>query len=160
MGMRPIRWARISQPFANPGSYASRHDRHGNAGHHTGVDFGKMLIPFLLEIDGKPVRSSTFGEVVIGEYNDTMGNWVGVYYDFDDVTITYWHLSQRRVVVGDIVSQGQLIGFVGSTGNSTAPHLHVQVNPGRGFDYHEHINPRPWCQGFKWWRDRKIVDRW
>lgn len=153
--MRPVRYARVSQAFANPGSYASSSDSHGPAGHHTGIDFGKMLIPVLFEIEGQFVRSATPGTVVIAEYNSTMGNWVGVYYAADDVTITYWHMERRMKHVGDTVERGSILGVVGSTGNSTAPHLHVQANRGREFDYSGHIDPSPWCTGYQWWRDLK-----
>lgn len=147
--MRPVWYARISQPFGDPGGYASRTDAHGPAGHHTGIDFGSL---WPIPIDGKPVRSSTPGTVVISDYNATMGHWVGVYYARDNVLVTYWHLSRRLVRVGDVVERGDQLGNVGSTGNSTAPHLHVQVNRGRVFDYHGHIAPGPWCRGVGWWR--------
>jgi murein DD-endopeptidase MepM/ murein hydrolase activator NlpD len=89
---------------------------------------------------------------VISEFDETMGNWVGIHDPEGDVTITYWHLSRRLVDAGDRVRKGQRIGIVGSTGNSTAPHLHVQVNRGRGFDYHAHVDPARWCMGAMWWR--------
>lgn len=151
MGMRPIRFGRITNPFAAPGRYASQADSHGPAGHHTGIDWGKMLVPRLVEIDGRPVRSSTPGTVVISEYNSWAGNMVGVYYARDDVTITYWHLRGRNVSVGQRVRRGKVLGRVGNTGNSTAPHLHVQANRGRGFDYHGHVHPARWTRGlFRW----------
>lgn len=149
MGYRPLKFCRITQHFANPGSYASVKDLHGPAGHHTGIDFGKSLVPYW-DINGKAVKSSTPGRVVISDYNSTMGNWVGVYYPKDDVTITYWHLSKRIVQVGDSIFRGQTIGFVGSTGNSTAPHLHVQANRGSGFNYSGHIAPGKWVRGRVW----------
>lgn len=158
MGYRPLRFSRITNKFAAPGSYASRSDDHGPAGHHTGIDFGKSLSPYK-EIDGKLVRSSTSGFVVISEYNSTMGNWVGVWNRKDDVLITYWHLSERYAKNGEFVQRGQALGRVGSTGNSTAPHLHVQANRGGRFDYHGHIDPSPWVRGKIWagthWRKRR-----
>lgn len=146
--MRPVRYARITNPFGAPGNYASRSDSHGRAGHHTGIDFGDQILPFPRQIDGLPVRSSTSGVVVISAYDpEFMGNWVGVYYAADDVTITYWHMADRKVIVGQQVAQGDVLGHVGNTGNSTATHLHVQANHGRGFSYHAHIPPGPWCRG-------------
>lgn len=154
MGYRPIRFSRITNPFAAPGSYGSRADAHGPAGHHTGIDFAGPIPG--ISIEGKIVRSSTPGTVVISEYqrysdgSSDMGNWVGVYYAADDVTITYWHMAGRFVNVGEHVARGQAIGKVGTTGNSTAPHLHVQANRGRGFDYHGHIAPGHWVRGKAW----------
>jgi murein DD-endopeptidase MepM/ murein hydrolase activator NlpD len=150
---RPLRWCRITNPFGAPGSYASKANKYGPAGHHTGVDYGKHLLP-LVEVDGKVVRAPFDGEVVISEYqrnhdgSSTMGNWVGLYNAKIDVTLTFWHMGARRVEVGESVKAGQVIGVVGSTGNSTAPHLHVQANRGRFFDYNGHIPPHPWLTGW------------
>lgn len=137
--MRPVYPSRVSQPFADPGSYASRTDIHGRAGHHTGIDFGSA---WPIPIEGKLVRAVLPGEVVISEYNSTMGNWVGVYNHQRGLLVTYWHMSNRKVKVGDWVQVYAPLGNVGSTGNSTAAHLHVQVNRGPDFNYHGHINPR------------------
>lgn len=149
MGMRPVFYARISQRFAAPGTYASKSDEHGRAGHHTGIDFGAL---WPVPIEGKPVRSATGGRVLWSEWNSTMGHWVGVYYPRDNVTISYWHMAGRFVRQGQIIDKGHMLGRVGSTGNSSAPHLHVQVNRGRGFNYAGHIHPAPWCTGgLAWW---------
>lgn len=137
--MRAVFPSRTSQRFANPGSYASDPDRHGPAGHHTGVDYGSA---WPLPINKRRVRAILPGEVVISSYNSTMGNWVGVYNHELDLLVTYWHLSGRAVHVGDWVQVFQVLGRVGSTGNSTAPHLHMQVNSGRAFDYDGHVPPR------------------
>lgn len=136
--MWPVAPARISQPFADPGSYASVRDSHGAAGHHTGVDFGAA---WPVPLEGRVVRAVIGGEVVISEYNATMGHWVGVYSHEHNLLVTYWHLQGRNVAVGDWVQPYKVLGRVGNTGNSTAPHLHVQVNWGRTFSYHGHIHP-------------------
>lgn len=151
MGYRPIRFSRITNDFAAPGSYASSSDSHGPAGHHTGIDFAGPIPG--VSIEGKPVRSSTGGTVVISEYqrnsdgSSTMGNWVGVYNAEDDVLITYWHMRGRNVSVGDHVDRGKVIGWVGQTGNAFGAHLHVQANRGRSFNYSGHIAPGPWVRG-------------
>lgn len=134
--MRPtLGWT--SQKFANPGAYASRRDRHGPAGHHTGVDYAAL--------PGTPVRALRRGRVIVSEYNTTMGNWVVIRTRVGRnawVCHSYWHLRTRKVRVGQRVRRGQRIGSVGSTGNSTGPHLHYQENRGRTFDYHRHRRPR------------------
>ena len=136
--MRPVSPSRITNPFAAPGSYLSRADSHGPAGHHTGIDYGSA---WPIPITGRTVRTVVPGQVVISGYNSTMGNWVGVYNYDHDLLVTYWHLASRAVAVGDWVQVFQPVGKVGSTGNSTAAHLHMQVNRGPAFDYSEHISP-------------------
>lgn len=145
---RPVRFARITNPFGAKGKYASSRDRHGGPGHHTGIDFGSLGAR---RIEGAQIRSATPGWVVIDGYNSTMGHWVGIWYGRDDVTITYWHMAASSPVrLGQWVPRGALLGRVGSTGNSTAPHLHVQANRGRGFSYAGHIAPGPWVRGLPW----------
>lgn len=154
--MRPVWPARVTNGFAAPGSYASRTDKHGPAGHHTGVDFGSA---WPLPIFRKVVRAGLPGEVVISGFNSTMGNWVGVYNVDHDVTITYWHMDSRFVNVGDWVQVYQKLGKVGTTGNSTAPHSHVQANRGRGFNYAGHINPWPFLNSITRKDARRIFRR-
>lgn len=136
--MRPVFPSRVSQKFAAPGSYASRADSHGGAGHHTGIDFGSA---WPIPITRRKVRAVLGGKVVISGYNSTMGNWVGVYNVDHDLLVTYWHLDTRSVRVGDWVQPYHVLGRVGNSGNSTAAHLHVQVNRGPAFNYHGHVNP-------------------
>lgn len=162
MGMRPVRFSRVTQHFGNMpryGRYGSRSDSHGPAGHHTGIDFGSL---WPLPIDGRVVRSSTPGRVVHSSYDaGGFGNYVGVYYGEDDVTIIYAHLRARNVRVGQRVRKGDVLGRVGNTGNSTAPHLHVQANRGSIFSYHDHIAPGKWVRGEAWFRvlQRRLARR-
>ena len=50
----------------------------------------------------------------------------------DGTELWYCHQSSQSVSVGDHVSAGDVIGAVGSTGNTTGPHLHLEVRPGGG----------------------------
>lgn len=90
---------------------------------HTGVDFAAP--------DGTDIRAVAAGEV-------TDAGWAGSYgyrtiVELDDGTeIWYCHQSSIGVAVGDQVARGQVIGDVGSTGNVTGPHLHLEVRPGGG----------------------------
>lgn len=96
---------------------------------HRGLDLGGYT--------GEPVPVTHAGEVVIAGWNDQgYGNLVVV---SDGETHTYYaHLSRIDVGVGDRIRAGQIIGAVGSTGNSTGSHLHYEVR--RGSDWHN-VNP-------------------
>ena len=88
---------------------------------HTGVDFSAPT--------GTPVFSSGDGVVIKVERNRSRrgyGNQIEVDHGFNYIT-KYAHLSAFDVKVGDKVKRGQVIGKVGSTGASTAPHLHYEV---------------------------------
>lgn len=148
--MRPLNFCRVTNPFAAPGTYASAAEQHGAAGHHTGIDFGSQHEPTFVSVDHQKVHSTRDGVVVISGFNDTMGNWVGVYVEAENVTVTYWHLASRAVDLGDHVSRGSVLGRVDNSGNSEGAHLHVQVNPNRGFFYSAHIDPHKWVRGRSW----------
>lgn len=78
-------------------------------------------------ISGKPVYASRAGKVITA-VTSNRGYGIYVLLDHGDGYSTlYAHMSARYVSTGDTVSQGQMIGRVGSTGNSTGPHLHFEV---------------------------------
>lgn len=85
---------------------------------HTGVDLSASTGVDVLAADG--------GTVIKSRYNSSYGNYVAIDHGNGMVTL-YAHMSQRLVSVGQTVSAGQVIGKVGSTGNSTGPHLHFEV---------------------------------
>lgn len=113
--------------------------------------FGTRLSPFTdtkvfhhgLDIIGKPgapVKSASGGVVVRSGYESLFGNLVVVEHGYGFRTL-YAHLSERAVAPGDIVSKGDTLGTVGSTGRTTGPHLHYEVhvnglavNPSRFLD--------------------------
>lgn len=85
---------------------------------HQGIDIGAS--------QGTPVAAADGGTVVMAGWYGGYGKTVQIQHD--DGTITqYSHLSWWDVHEGDVVGQGQEIGLVGSTGNSTGPHLHFGV---------------------------------
>ena len=78
-------------------------------------------------VQGTPVTAADRGVVVRAGWNDQgYGNFVVVDHKIDYVTL-YGHLDRILVHEGDVVGQGQVLGTVGSTGNSTGPHLHFEL---------------------------------
>lgn len=91
---------------------------------HNGVDLGAPV--------GTPILAAAAGEVVISRmgWNGGYGNYVVIQHDNGMQTV-YGHASKLLVSEGDEVAQGQQIALVGSTGESTGPHLHVEVRGGK-----------------------------
>jgi murein DD-endopeptidase MepM/ murein hydrolase activator NlpD len=90
---------------------------------HTGLDFAAPT--------GAPVVSVANGTVRSTEYAGAYGNRVIVALE-DGTEVWYCHLNSFSVSAGETVTGGQQLGTVGSTGNSTGPHLHLEVRPGAG----------------------------
>jgi len=92
------------------------------SGTHNGVDFRASI--------GTPVRSALVGTVLAVNYgavpNCQYGKWVLITHPNGLATL-YAHLSDISVQRGTTVSTGQVIGFSGSTGYATGPHLHLGV---------------------------------
>ena len=82
---------------------------------HDGVDFGAAC--------GAPVKAAKSGTVVAVEYHHASGNRVKI--DHGNGVVTgYYHLQGFNTSEGATVEQGDIIGYVGSTGRSTGCHLH------------------------------------
>ncbi len=75
---------------------------------------------------GNKVISPANGVVLVAEYRDYYGKMIIIDHNYG-YTTRYGHLAAFNVKEGDRVSRGQVIGFVGNTGRSTAPHLHYEV---------------------------------
>jgi murein DD-endopeptidase MepM/ murein hydrolase activator NlpD len=107
------------------GSYKASGARWSNG--HTGEDFAAA--------SGTPVKAVTNGTVVSAGWGGAYGNQVVIRHE-DGRYSQYGHLSSLSVSAGQQVSTGQQIGAVGSTGNSTGPHLHFEIRtaPGYGSD--------------------------
>jgi len=90
---------------------------------HTGLDFAAP--------SGSPIVAVASGTVSSTEYDSSYGNKTVITLD-DGTEIWYCHQTSFAVSPGEAVTAGQTIGSVGSTGNSTGPHLHLEVRPGAG----------------------------
>lgn len=100
---------------------------------HLGLDFPMPLgSPVFASDDAVVMRNSDVG--------DTYGINVVLKHDSGIYWTRYAHLSRAVVNVNQKVKRGQLIGYVGSTGMSTGPHLHYEVMTSM---YSGHMNPRP-----------------
>lgn len=75
---------------------------------------------------GTPVMAVSGGQVAWSYYSSSAGNWIGIDHGNGTYSV-YMHMSSRLVSEGDYVTTGQTIGLVGSTGRSTAPHLHLSI---------------------------------
>ena len=78
---------------------------------------------------GTPIRAAADGTVIIarnGGWNGGYGNYVVITHDNGTQTL-YGHMTNAIVSPGQSVSAGQVIGYLGSTGESTGPHLHFEV---------------------------------
>lgn len=96
---------------------------------HAGVDIANDT--------GTPIVAAARGVVIAAEWYGGYGNAVLIDHGGGLVTL-YGHMSAFKVSGGETVNQGQLIGLMGSTGNSTGPHCHFEVRVGG-----EPINPVP-----------------
>ena len=89
---------------------------------HTGIDVSAA--------GGTPIYAAKGGQVIMSEYgsgvNWSYGNFVVIDHG-DGTTTLYAHMSSRAVSEGQLVTQGQTIGYVGNTGNSKGNHLHFEV---------------------------------
>jgi hypothetical protein len=100
-----------------------------SGGTHRGIDLAGPA--------GKPIYAAADGMVVFAGYHGSYGNYVQIAHE-GGISTLYAHLQQKPLVsTGADVRGGQLIGFCGSTGNSTGPHLHFEVKAGGSL-----VNPR------------------
>ena len=88
---------------------------------HKGVDYAANK--------GSPVRATGDGTISFAQYNGGCGNEIKIKHS-EDYTTRYCHLDKynSRTKVGRKVKQGQTIGYVGSTGLATGPHLHYEFH--------------------------------
>lgn len=87
---------------------------------HNGVDFSSGF--------GTPIKAIAAGQIVANGTNDGWGNWVAIKHSPYNLVSVYGHMSSLSFLkVGSEVNVGDIIGYEGSTGNSTGSHLHLSV---------------------------------
>ncbi len=93
---------------------------HGHWQMHTGVDVSAAY--------GAPVKAAASGVIIYAGWDNGGGYGIQVEISHLNGFVTkYAHLSRVAVQVGDTVERGRVIGYIGSTGYSVAPHLHYEV---------------------------------
>ncbi|PSR17178.1 metalloendopeptidase [filamentous cyanobacterium CCP3] len=95
---------------------------------HEGIDFSGPV--------GKPILATAEGVVVRADYNGGYGNHVRIDHGYNYETL-YAHLSDIEVKIGDRVQRGDVVGYLGSTGRSSGPHLHYSI-----YRNGQAVNPR------------------
>jgi murein DD-endopeptidase MepM/ murein hydrolase activator NlpD len=128
----PVKSMQITSPFG------VRTDPFtGKTTGHKGIDFACSV--------GEPIYAALSGEVYLAGFNNG-GYGNNVIIQHGDKYTLYGHMSSIKVKKGQKVEAGQQVGACGSTGRSTGPHLHfeIQLSP-----YGERIDPAPYFQGGK-----------
>lgn len=120
--LRPCSYVRISSPFGNRESPTE-----GASSYHQGVD--------LAAAEGTPIYATRSGTVTVATYSNSAGYYVSINHG-DGFSSVYMHMTKYVVSSGQQVSAGQVIGYVGSTGISTGPHLHFGISYNGGY-----VNP-------------------
>ena len=121
-----FRPAKVSIPSRNPLNSATLTSGYGMRTHpvlggrrgHKGVD--------LAQPTGTPVYASADGVISKAEWFSSYGLYIAMEHG-GNIQTRYGHLSRLNVAAGQQVRKGDLIGYVGSTGRSTGPHLHYEV---------------------------------
>jgi len=114
---------RLVFPLSIPASITSAfgwriHPLFGSSRFHSGTDLGAPM--------GTPVLAAYAGQVALADFLGGYGLAVALNHNKNTQQSLYGHLSEIFVKQGELVKQGDVIGRVGSTGNSTGPHLHFE----------------------------------
>lgn len=105
--------------FTDAGDFGPRvHPSHGRYSNHTGIDMSNP--------QGTPIRAVAGGFVVTAGWDNIYGNQIILDHGQQQQSM-YGHTAQMLVEPGQRVKRGQVIGYVGSTGLSTGPHLHFET---------------------------------
>ena len=112
--LRPCAYTMITSPFGNRNTGIA-----GASTNHQGID--------LAAPEGTPIYASRTGRVTAATYGKSAGYYVSINHG-DGFSSIYMHMTRYVVSSGQAVSAGQVIGYVGSTGVSSGPHLHFGIS--------------------------------
>ena len=97
-----------------------KHPVYGDMRSHLGIDVRAAY--------GSNIYAADGGKVITATYSSSYGNYVVISHGSNGMTTLYAHMSKLSVKAGDTVSKGTVVGKAGSTGTSTATHLHFEVS--------------------------------
>ena len=107
------------QPFEGSYPITQRFGEKVTSSFHTGIDYACPL--------GTPILSSEAGEVMFAGYDSTGFGYCVIIQHKDGNATLYAHMTMTAVQVGNKIEQSKVVGYSGSTGNSTGPHLHFEA---------------------------------
>ncbi len=111
-------WPCPSSTYVTSAFGMREHPLFGDERPHSGIDIAGSA--------GSEVLAADSGTVAVATYSSSYGNYVTIYHSNGDYTL-YAHMSSLAVTAGQNVTQGDVIGYVGSTGWATGPHLHFEI---------------------------------
>lgn len=111
--LKPCTYRKVSSPYG-----WRIHPVYGDWRFHSGIDLDAS--------QGSPIYATRSGVVSVATYDSSAGYYVTINHQ-DGFESKYLHMTHYIVGVGDYVTAGQVIGYVGSTGTSTGPHLHFTI---------------------------------
>ena len=137
----PIRIGRTSIPSRNPldssamtSGFGMRiHPVLGGRRGHKGIDLASPI--------GTPVHAPADGVISRADWFSSYGLFVSIEHG-GSLQTRFGHMSRLNVAAGQTVKKGDIIGYVGTTGRSTGPHLHYEVRVAGNA-----VNPMPYMQG-------------
>ena len=150
---RPIASDSVNYPL---GTYRYGTDYFGQMNIHAGIDIdAPPLTPILAAGPGRVVWSGWgLFNFRLGFEEDPYGIAVAVVHDFgynnQPLYTLYAHMEAQTVFVGQEVQTGDVLGWVGNTGNSTGPHVHFEVRVGSN-TYYNTRNPELWIAPYSGW---------
>lgn len=126
----PVSSRRITSPMGSRNTGIP-----GASTNHKGVDIGGVGYT-------SEVHAAKPGTVIVSTKSNSYGNYVVVSHGSGNTTL-YAHMSSRRVSVGDVVAQGDVLGITGSTGVSRGAHLHFEIT-----ENGERVDPLKYLTGY------------